>query len=159
MFDLYWLTVTFLAIYIEVTNLLKCELNVEYFWHKLNQFINGFSGMLRNAYFLHPQTLSIHFDTVVWTLKTAKVLMCLCSDIDMSSFLNVHFYKIVIAPALRKIQKMYGQMPEERDSISKVWRKYHLSIARRNKQPSNSYQFKGLTPLPSQVSTDGRSSS
>lgn len=40
----------FLAIYNEIANLLKCELNVEYFAeyfrHKLNQFING---ILRNV--------------------------------------------------------------------------------------------------------------
>ena len=64
-------------------------------------------------------------------------------------------------------------MPEERDGVSKVWRKYHLSNA--IEEISNSYKFKELkkstepilksyissttpmlTPLPSQVFTDIR---
>ena len=68
-------------------------------------------------------------------------------------------------------------MPEERDSVIRIQsleKKPPVNRNRRNKQPSNSYKFKGLTkstesvlksyissttptltPLPSQVSTEG----
>ena len=72
-------------------------------------------------------------------------------------------------------------MPEERDSVTRIQsleKKPPVNRNRRNKQPSNSYKFKGLTkstepvlksylssttptltPFPSQVSTDGTLSS
>ena len=120
--------------------------NCEYFWHKVNQSINGILRNVKELLLTPPTNVSI----LVWIVKTAKVLKSLRSNINMSSFLNL---------------KGNGKCTLLQTSCN-----------RRNQQPSNSYKFKGLTkstvlksylssttptltPLPSQLSTDGTLSS
>ena len=114
-------------------------------------------------------------------MKTAEVLMSLRSDINMSYFLNLKWngktYTLQTScssSSEEDLENVRTNARRKRRRIQSLEKIPPINRNRRNKQPSSSYKSKGLkkstapvlksylssttptlTPLPSQVSTDG----